>query len=129
MERPQMVSRCRDLQLARLEEFLVAAIEQPGDLAVQQYTGPRKYLRRSIRGRGNLGRATELPHLKGVRRAFCTILRRCHIKSLTAKDGENIIERAYRGLFRHKCHHLDSKLTVAHSQVRFKPTPTNRNHA
>jgi hypothetical protein len=35
---------------------------------------------------------------------------------LTAKDGENIVEASLLGLFRHKCHQLDSNLTVAHPQ-------------
>jgi hypothetical protein len=49
---------------------------------------------------------------------------------LTAKDGQNIVEAALRGLFRHKCHQLDLDLncrtsadvlqTVAHATNRHR---------
>ena len=41
-----MVGRGGNLQLAGLEELLIAAIQQPGDLAVQQPAGASQYLDR-----------------------------------------------------------------------------------
>src|SRR4029077_289769 len=102
MQRAQMVRCRRNLQLRRLEELLIAAIQQPRNLAIQQNAGPRKNLRRPILSWCNLCRTAELPHLEGVRKTLCTILSRCNIKSLTAKDGENIVEASLLGLFRHK---------------------------
>src|SRR5262245_42944858 len=106
MQRPQMVRRSRNLQLRRLEELLIPAVQQASDLATQQYSRPRKDLRCPIGSRSDLRRTPVLPHLERVGHALCTVLRRCHIKSLTAKDGQNIVEAALRGLLRHKCHQL-----------------------
>ena len=64
--RAQMVGRGRNLQLERLEELLVAAIQQAGDLAVQQPAGTRQHSRRAIRRGSDLRRAPVLAHLKAL---------------------------------------------------------------
>src|ERR1700729_3442236 len=42
VNRPQVVCRRRNLELARLDKLLVAAVQQSRDLAVQQPSRPRQ---------------------------------------------------------------------------------------
>ncbi len=92
VNRTQVVSRSGNLQLTGLDELLVAAIQQPGDLAAQQPAGTRQYFNSTVRGRGNLRRTAVFPYLNSVWGSLCTLLRRCNIESLAAENGENIIE-------------------------------------
>ena len=64
-----MVGSGGNLQLAGLDELLVAPIQQARDLAVQQPAGTGQYLDRAIRSGGNLRRTAVFPYLNsfGVR--------------------------------------------------------------
>ncbi len=61
-----MVGRRRNLQLAGLEELLVAAVQQARDLAVQQPAGTRQNLDRAVRSSRNIRRTAVFPYLNGI---------------------------------------------------------------
>jgi hypothetical protein len=109
-----MVSCGRDLQLAGLDELLVAPIQQAGDLPVKQPTRAGEDLHRTVRRSRNLRRTAVFPYLNSIWGALCTVGRGSNIESLAAEQGKNVIESAGWGLFCHKCHTLDL-LTVAYS--------------
>ncbi len=103
-----MVSRGGNLHLAGLEELLVTAIQQASYLAIQQPAGACQYLDQAIRSGRNLCRTPVFPYLNSIWGAFCTVVSRCNIESLAAKQGENVVEGAVWGLLCHKCNTLDS---------------------
>ena len=101
----EVVGGGRDLQLAGLEELLVAAVEQAGDLAVEQPAGAGEDLDSAVGSGGDLGGAAVFPDLDGVRGSLCTFVGRGNIESLTAEQGEDVVEAAGWCLL---CHKLDS---------------------
>src|SRR5260370_856067 len=108
MDGAKMVSGSGNLQLARFEELLIAAIHQTGDLAVQQPARTGQYLDCAIRSGSNLRRTAVFPYLNSVWGALCTVAHGCNIESLAAEQDEDVVEVTRWGLFCHKCHTLDS---------------------
>ena len=108
-----------DLKATGLEEFLVAAIEDAGDLSAEQIAGPSDEQDVAVAGGGGryVGGATVFPDLNGPGSALCTLMGGSYIKTLAAQKGQDIVEAALLCLL---CHTLDSKLTVAHPEVSIK---------
>ena len=108
MEGAEMVGGGGDLQVAGFEELLVAAVEEAGDLSVEEDAGAGEELDGAVRRGGDLGGTAVFPYLEGLCGALytclCTLLGGSNIESLTAKHGEDVVEAA-RCLF--LCHNLD----------------------
>src|SRR5215469_12552918 len=66
VEGTQVIGGGRNLDFAGLEKFLVAPVEQTGDLAAEHTARTDKQLDRAIGSSGNLRRAAVFAHLEGV---------------------------------------------------------------
>ena len=55
-----------DLEVAGFEELLVAAVEEAGDLSVEEEAGAGEELDGSVGGGGDLGGTAVFPYLKGL---------------------------------------------------------------
>lgn len=82
VDRTEVVGGSGNLEAAGLKELLVAAVEYPGDFAVEQPSGTGEDLDLAVGRRGDLGGAAVFAHFEGVGRALCTLLGWSHIESL-----------------------------------------------
>lgn len=133
VEGAEVVGSGGNLQPARLQELLVAAVEDMGDLAVEQDAGADEQENCTDGGVGgfggygafgDLGGATVFADLKAggsmAWGAGCTVRDRSNIESLIAQDGEDVVEGSRECVFGHMLSIRLDLITVAQIMRGFK---------